>query len=233
MLELTADGKKNSFRTTNWLRFLFSLWRNKSTVATFREKHPHFVPPDPKTLFNAYNADCQKYFEGGLYSARWIRDIVSPYLSGNNWSVLEWGCGQGYIIQHMPEVLGDRCQFYATEDKVKKIQHCIKNIPGVEFTINSFYPPLKFDYNKFDLLYGINTLLQVPEQWRCEIVEQFYRVMKPGAVLLLTVPLDDHLNQKQMAIKNQFKTLLQTRFQTQYKGVRTESNETVWVFKKV
>jgi hypothetical protein len=71
---------------------------------------PHYIPPPIWIAYDAYNnLDFENIYAQGKDQAELLVGCMQKHLPPEQLrgaSVLEWGCGPGRILQHMPILLG-------------------------------------------------------------------------------------------------------------------------------
>ena len=72
----------------------------------------------------------------------------------------------------------------------KYIAWCGKNIPSVAFKINNIAPPLDFEDDFFDVIYGISVFTHLSEELCYKWFHELIRVTKPGGIIFLTLSGD-------------------------------------------
>ena len=101
-------------------------------------------------------------------------------------TVLDWGCGCGRISRWLAEdIIRGGGQFYGTDLNTSLIDWCAENLPGV-YTENGLRPPLHLEDGQFDLVYSHSVLTHLTEAVAAAWLVECARVMKPGAIALLT-----------------------------------------------
>lgn len=117
-------------------------------------------------------------------------DLNKPLFSMK--AILDFGCGWGRIIRCFmrdvePEVLhGCDCLPYM-------IQLCKKDLPGLDFIQNDPMPPLPYKESTFDLIYAYSVFSHLSEHAHKVWLEEFFRLMKPGGLLVLTTRQRDFI----------------------------------------
>ena len=76
----------------------------------FSERFPDFATPPPHLAFDALNhVDWHRYREsGGRHADMFARVLRETFPDREPIAILEWGCGPGRIIRHMPVLLSPR-----------------------------------------------------------------------------------------------------------------------------
>lgn len=167
-------------------KFQYQKFSLSSKNKLFKSTHPDIVLPPDYMLFESYRLDYEKYFVGGKESATFIKSKVEPYISKTNLSILDWGCGPGRIIRHLPELFDTTNNFFGTDYNEKSIKWCSENFKGITFKSNGIKPPLNFEQNQFDFIYGISIFTHLSQENHINWVNELHRVLKKGGVLLIT-----------------------------------------------
>ena len=182
------------------LRFRVYQYANRRANEAFKRAHPDVrIPPD-YLLYESFQMNYQKYYEGGLDTARWLVDMLERHLSLEGKSVLDWGCGPGRIIRHLPEVTHRQCLFFGTDYNPDAVSWCNENLPGVRFTLNSLEARLPYPDHAMDVIYGISIFTHLSEASHNAWIAELRRVLRPGGVLLLTTqgePFKSKLTRKE------------------------------------
>lgn len=152
----------------------------------FVKAHPDLPLPPPYFIYETFRLDYRRYYESGREDADWIAAEARPFLALENMDVLDWGCGPGRVIRHMPAVLGKSNRYYGSDYNETYIRWCTENLTGVDFRRNDLMPPLPFSDASMDLVYGISIFthlsLRAHEAW----ITEMHRVLRPGGLLLTT-----------------------------------------------
>ncbi|HBG05738.1 MAG: hypothetical protein A2075_06115 [Geobacteraceae bacterium GWC2_58_44] len=188
------------FRKTHLLNFveyidyLFSVVGSFKRNSSFVKRHPDFTLPPRHLAYDAYSApDWEFYKESGEESAVYLRDVMLQYSgSGPADSVLEWGCGPGRIIRHLPEFCGETTAYFGTDYNGETIKWCSSNISGINFSVNNLNPPLSFASGNFDFIYAISVFTHLSEPVGLKWIEELHRLLKPNGVLLITLKGDNY-----------------------------------------
>lgn len=179
--------------SVEYLDYLLSVLRLTRKNASFVRDNPGFVLPPRHLAYDAYSApDWHFYKESGEESALYLKDMALEYLGAPPGRVLEWGCGPGRIIRHLPAVLGAGNSVYGCDYNSETIRWCQKSLAGIDFSVNQLNPPLAFPSDQFDLVYAISVFTHLSEATGLNWIEELYRVLKPGGILLVTLKGDSY-----------------------------------------
>lgn len=164
-----------------WLRY-----QNRHKNQNFRAAHPTLSLPPDYLMYEAFQLSYCRYYEGGRETAEWVRDLLAPYTELRDLHILDWGCGPGRVIRHLPQVIGAGCQFTGTDYNPESVAWCQQHIPGVMFLLNTLDPPLALADESVDAVYGISIFTHLSKQRHEQWFRELLRVTKPGGLLLLT-----------------------------------------------
>jgi SAM-dependent methyltransferase len=174
-------------RPADQLQFRLQQWRKRKTNRAFRQKYPEVALPPDYTLFESFQLDYWKYYEGGRHTAAWVWNQLQPHLDDpQRGKLLDWGCGPARVARHMPALLEDQWEVYGTDYNVQTVEWCRKNIKNVAFSSNQVRPPLPFANDFFHAAYGISIFTHLSEENHSRWLRELLRVSRPGAVLMFT-----------------------------------------------
>lgn len=176
----------------DWARFYVFKLKNYSRNRRFRNQYPNVSLPPDYLMYESFGLDYDKYFNGGRKMAHWIAKHLEKHTPLKNQSILDWGCGPGRIIRHMPEVIGNNCTFYGTDYNSRSIAWCKANILDVNFNKNPIKADLPYEDNSIDAIYGISILTHLSEQLHYDWFNELHRILKPNGVMLLSTHGDNY-----------------------------------------
>jgi SAM-dependent methyltransferase len=97
--------------------------------------------------------------------------------------VLDWGVGCGRIARHFP-ALSAKVLTGCDIDR-DNVGWCAAHLAGT-FVASRLAPPLPFERDAFDLVYGVSVFTHLREPMQRRWLEELARVTQRGAILLLT-----------------------------------------------
>jgi SAM-dependent methyltransferase len=101
-------------------------------------------------------------------------------------TIFELGCGDGRMLRHMRSIRGAR--IIGSDTRPEAVAWCRERLPGAEFYVNGFEPPLEFLAGEsVDLAYAFSVFTHIPLAAQRAWLEELRRILKPGAFALLTV----------------------------------------------
>lgn len=168
------------------LRFYLQRYRNRNINYRFLCENPGISLPPDYLIYESFQINYHKYYTESIESAREITALLKKHADLSDIKILDWGCGPGRIIRHLPGMVSNNCHLYGTDYNEKSIEWCRKNIRGVNFSINSLRAELPFSDNYFDIIYGLSVLTHLSEQLHHEWYNELLRILKPGGLILLT-----------------------------------------------
>lgn len=159
---------------------LASRGRNRA----FARSHPGVATPPPDLSFDAYHhVDRLAYLEGGHRHARVFADVLAGAGLAPGASILEWGCGPGRIIRHLPALLPSPV-LTGADYNPRSIAWCQEHLPGIAFALNGLMPPLPFADASFDATYNFSVFTHLSEAAQLAWAADLRRVLKPGGLLV-------------------------------------------------
>lgn len=172
--------------TADYLRFCIAKVRNSSRNRDFIRNNPGVNLPPDYLMYESFRLDYNLYYNDGKESAAWILNLLGRHMSMDKISILDWGCGPGRIVRHLPGLLGAGSSVYGTDYNKNTIDWCRSALPGIEFNHNSGSPPLPYQDNYFGAIYGLSVITHLSEENHYLWLAELLRVLQPGGLLLLT-----------------------------------------------
>jgi SAM-dependent methyltransferase len=168
------------------LKFWLVQAQNAEKNKKFLKKYPDIELPPDYILFESFKMDYEKYFIGGKESAAWLKKQIQPYLIGESLKILDWGCGPARLLRHLPALFENKSQFFGVDYNENTIKWCQKSIKDVTFFKNNLNPPLTFEPDFLDVIYGISVFTHLSKQNHIDWFTELSRVLQKKGVLLLT-----------------------------------------------
>ena len=170
--------------------YIAQYMQNFGRNQTFRKQFPEIALPPSYMLFEAFQLDYRKYWEGGRETATWLANAVKPHLPGGDLDVLDWGCGPARILRQLPDVLGEEHRYCGADYNPRTIAWCRHHLPGFSFDLHGVLPPVGFADARFDFIYGISIFTHLSEDSHGAWLRELDRLARPGGILLLTTQGD-------------------------------------------
>ncbi|MBC6613236.1 class I SAM-dependent methyltransferase [Hymenobacter sp. BT507] len=169
----------------HYAKYRWTAWRNRRRNQRFRCLHPHVTLPPDYLMYESFGLDYHRYWHGGRQSSEWVVRLLSQHLSLDQARVLEWGCGPGRLIRHLPQLLPGATLF-GTDYNPASIAWCKQHLPGIEFTRNQLQPPLPYSAAAVDALYAVSIFTHLSAAAHRAWWTELTRVVRPGGVVLFT-----------------------------------------------
>ncbi len=166
--------------------------KTKKSNNLFRKNNPLVKLPPDFYLYETFNVNYDKFYTNGTPTAEWLIDHLSEFKELKKISILDWGCGTGRIIRHLPPLMHRTNSFYGTDYNKKYVEWCSENLKGIHFKMNGLKPPLGFKDNSLDVIYGISIFTHLSEELHYSWMQELTRVLKTNGILLLTTHGEAH-----------------------------------------
>ena len=166
------------------VRYRYDNLRNRKRNLIFQKKNPDFDLPPDHLAFDAHGTiDWESYkISGDNLAKRIVRELED--LDQNLEMVLEWGCGPGRVIRHLPALLNEST-IIGSDFNSESIDWCSKHLLDVTFVKNELAPPLPFEKNLFDFIYAISVFTHLSESSCHQWIDELVRIIKPNGILMI------------------------------------------------
>lgn len=175
---------------TDWIRYYIERYKNRKINSDFKKTNPNVNLPPDYLIYESFQINYKKYYAGGIDTAMWVANHVNRHIDLKDKKILDWGCGPGRVIRHLPSVIGNDCEYYGTDYNKQSIDWCSKHLPEIVFNYNSLEAELPYTDNFFDVIYGISIFTHLSEQLHYDWYKELYRVLKPNGIMFLTTQGD-------------------------------------------
>jgi ubiquinone/menaquinone biosynthesis C-methylase UbiE len=182
------------------LRYYFLYIRTYKLRNQFFIENPDIKLPSSYYIYETFNLNYFSFYNKSIETAEWLISYFEKYKKLDNVNILDWGCGPGRVIRHIPKLVSDSCRIYGTDYNDKYIRWCIKNIPQIIFKTNHLKPPLIFENDYFDIIYGISVFTHLSKDMHFAWFNELARITKPEGIIFLTLQGDvyrDKLNEEE------------------------------------
>jgi 2-polyprenyl-3-methyl-5-hydroxy-6-metoxy-1,4-benzoquinol methylase len=144
------------------------------------------VPPPALIVRVAGTPDVAWFLRGGRLAAGSIRAALwrQGLRIEDLRAVLDFGCGCGRVTRNWLGLAGTDVS--GTDMNEQAIEWCRRNLPFATFEPNGLAPPLVFETGRFDLVYALSVFTHLPEELQFLWMRELERVLRPGALLLLS-----------------------------------------------
>jgi len=171
---------------TDWIRYYLQKFKNRSVNRKFKKNNPDVVLPPDYLIYESFQLNYSKYYTESIGTAQWLVDYFSKHIELKNKKILDWGCGPGRVVRHLPSIIGNECKYYGTDYNNKTIDWCTKSLSGIIFNRNILEAKLPYPDNFFDVIYGISIFIHLSEQMHYDWFNEIHRILKPDGIIFLT-----------------------------------------------
>lgn len=175
------------------LRYYIQKLKNRKANRAFKAKHPDVQLPPDYLIYESFQIDYHKYYVQSKEGARKLVSHFEKHLELKDRKILDWGCGPGRIVRHLPELIGNNCSYFGTDYNSRSIDWCTKNLPEINFNNNTLEAHLPYEDDFFDVIYGVSIFTHLSATMHHQWYSELYRVLKPGGILLLTTQGDTYM----------------------------------------
>ncbi len=180
-----------------WLNnasFRATLVRNRQKNELYKKQYPGIVLPADEVLHETYQLDYQQFIEDGALAAREIISWTKPYLLTTTPNILDWGCGAGRIIRHLPTIQPNAL-LYACDSNEQLIEWNKTHYGGISFTAINSFPPTLYAPGFFNLVYGFSVLTHIHSTQQQDWIIELHRIIADEGVLFITTHGSNYINQ--------------------------------------
>lgn len=173
------------------IRYFTNKIKNGNRNENFRRNNPTIQIPPDYLMYESFQLEYEQYYVFGKATAEWLIDLISKYKNLENLTILDWGCGPARVIRHLPDLLDKSNNYYGTDYNNKTIEWCSQNLNNINFKLNNLTPPLQYENNYFDVVYGISIFTHLSEDLHYKWIKELKRILKENGILILTLHGDN------------------------------------------
>lgn len=135
----------------------------------------------------AGSAEIAVFLEGGQLAADSMRDTLRKNgVNLNDFrSILDFGCGCGRVLRFWRGMTS--VDLHGTDCNPKLAAWCAQALPFARVGTNRLAPPTNYPAGKFDFIYALSVFTHLPEPDQMAWMGEFYRILRPGGYLLLSL----------------------------------------------
>jgi len=179
--------KFGASKSLDTIRYQWIKWKTQEERKRFKQQYPEIVLPPDYYMYETFSLDYQQYYFASKEAARYWVDLFEQYKDLNDTHILDWGCGPGRIIRHLPLLAPQSAKFYGCDYNPKYIDWCSNNLLDIQFDSHQVSPPLPYADASMDLIYGISIFTHLSEKGHEMWLEELYRILKPNGLLCITL----------------------------------------------
>jgi 2-polyprenyl-3-methyl-5-hydroxy-6-metoxy-1,4-benzoquinol methylase len=128
------------------------------------------------------------------HSGAAILDFVARYVRLDGGRVLDYGCGAGYLIEHL---LGRGVRVHGLDfssGSVERVRARFGSRPNFDGATHVADLPGPLPAESFDVVTCIEVIEHLPDVWLRSTLLELSRLLRPGGTLLVTTPNDERLD---------------------------------------
>jgi ubiquinone/menaquinone biosynthesis C-methylase UbiE len=176
---------------TDWIRYHIEKRKNRKDNALFKANNPNVILPPDYLMYESFQMNYKKYYIDSVETANSLVSYFKKHTELKHKKILDWGCGPGRVIRHLPKIIGNDCEYYGTDYNKKTIDWCQRHLKEVIFNLNTLDAKLPYSDNYFDVIYGISIFTHLSEQLHYDWFNELIRILKPNGILYLTMQGDN------------------------------------------
>ncbi|HRP30519.1 MAG TPA: class I SAM-dependent methyltransferase [Agriterribacter sp.] len=191
---------------TEWLRFWITRTRFNRSNKRFLKNHPDVEIPPDFFLYETYMLNYELYYFDGLETAGELINLLRKHydVSRSGTRFLDWGCGPARITRHLPDLL-PVAEIYGMDFNERYVSWCRSKIGRVNFEHTKVSPPTTYPDNMMDIVIGLSVFTHLSAQNHLAWLDELYRCIKPGGLLLITTQGLSYLRKLSTGEKEKFK----------------------------
>lgn len=167
------------------VNYLSSRIKNHFKNSKYKKENPCFVFPPDYYLYETYTLNYQAYKEDGEITAKEIIEWTTKYIQ-DDLRILEWGCGVGRIIRHIPRTAGNNALITGADINEEMIKWNSSNISNVHFKKISYFPPTDFETGEFNLVFALSVFTHIESEFQTAWLAEIERIISRNGIFLFT-----------------------------------------------
>ncbi len=171
--------------------FYLEKLRNKKANVVFRKNNPGVPLPPDYIMYESFQLDYERFYHGGAGTAKWLVGYLLKYKNKDHLRILDWGCGPGRVVRHLPGILGNGCEYFGTDYNPKSIRWCSDNLKDISFSLNTVEAYLPYPDAYFDFIYGLSIFTHLSGKMHYLWLKELLRVLKHNGILFITTQGDN------------------------------------------
>lgn len=188
--------------TIELIRFKLHQFNRRKINSDFKKNHPEVQLPPDFFLYETFDLNYQKYYHEGKETAQWVINYIGEFTQIKGKNILDWGCGPGRIVRHMPELSDKSNQIFGSDYNESYVKWCSNNLANITFKLNQLQPPLEFQDSSMDIIYNISIFTHLSEKMHCAWMQELNRVLKIGGIVFATTHGNDFIHKLNTQEKN-------------------------------
>ena len=152
----------------------------------FRLQNPGLALPPDFSIYETYTLNLREYYNDGLSTAKEIVYRIQKHRDMlRDGRILDWGCGPGRIVRHLPVLLPET-EIYGTDYNQEYIDWCQRKLDRIKFSVNHIDPPTNYLDSFFDAVIGVSIFTHLSEASHTTWMNELHRITKPAGIIFIT-----------------------------------------------
>jgi SAM-dependent methyltransferase len=167
-------------------RFLASRLKCSARNGSFTRNHPEVDLPGLRQIYETVgHVDLARYWALGEFAAESVVDRATLGLGRTPKQILEWGCGSGRVLRHIPRLIPGAAVFGCDYDEAA-VKWASAHLSSVVTELNGLNPPLRFDDDSFDCVFALSVFTHLSLDLHGTWLHEVERILEPGGVFVFT-----------------------------------------------
>jgi len=168
------------------LKFAYSSIKLRRQNSAFKRKHPDFILPPDYIMYESYGLNYNDYYEDGKTTSKWLSELIQPWMPAVSVKdVLDWGCGPGRILRHLPANFPN-AKIAGCDYNPATIKWLNEQFPAFDIQLNQVNPPIAQKDNSIDFAFGISIFTHLSKAGHAAWLAEMARILRPGGIFLFT-----------------------------------------------
>jgi ubiquinone/menaquinone biosynthesis C-methylase UbiE len=178
--------KLKLLHSADYIVYLVKKATNRRANLDFKLNNQNVKLPPDYLMYESFQLDYKKFYKDSLDTANWLTNHLKKHSALKNKKILDWGCGPGRIIRHLPTIIDNDCEFFGSDINMASIEWCRQNIEKCSFVNNSMDAKLPYEDNYFDIIFGISIFTHLSEKMHFDWFRELHRILRPHGIMLFT-----------------------------------------------
>lgn len=162
-------------------------------VFSFTLRYADYPIPEPERMRRVHgDSDPEAFLSVGYDVFHKLASAAERACPGiwlrPNLQLLDWGCGCGRVARHFASLPG--VSIRGVDIDADNVGWCQKHLPLGTWQTIPLRPPTSLVDSTYDIVIGVSVFTHLKEHEQLAWLDELRRVIKPGGVVLVSVPAD-------------------------------------------
>ncbi len=145
------------------------------------------MPPSDLRWRVSASRDPDQFESMGVSIAKTIEILGGLRESGAGMRCLDLGCGCGRVLRKLAPGW-PLIDWHGADPDGEAIAWCLKHLGGLAtWHHSSYWPPLDFPSDAFDLVFVVSVFTHLPEDWQLAMLAELARIVRPDGRVIISV----------------------------------------------